>query len=1597
MKNPSHISTLRVMGRPLLLLLVFLLNTPAWADDITLEQAFQIASQFSESPQTQQLAKRRGMAQKAKPTLAYAMRSRVADKDNVYVINLGNDQGFVIVAGETGADGEVLGYCDHGSFAYDTAPIQLQSLLDNYSAGIDSLRRNPSLAKKPQLKGKVVDIGSVIVGPLLTTTWNQWGPYNMYCPEGCPAGCYPVALAQLMNYWKWPKQSQGYLNTIGEFHGEDFSGHVYDWDNMIDNYSIDYLERKQYTAEQANAVAYLMADIGKAFNTVYSPEGSGTPFSVDALVSNFGYEADYYFREADEAKKLTGYMKSDLDDLRPVLYSGKSGGVYHAMVCDGYTSNDFFHFNYGWGGEADGYYKNASVGYYNDASIYQCIRPYDAQRKVIDGIEYGLMPDGTADVWNYTLGSFGMNNGTVHIPSFVTYNGKDYAVTRIRQMAFYRKGNFDKLVVGDNLKMVDPASFFYTHIDTLVLGDKMEVVPDDAFGYTYIKHLTIGKNIKRIGKRAFYYCTLSTVDCKSPAFEVDEEAFAITSPWNGEWFGHITKLGRKAFYAAKINLTDFKKNQFTNLEVIGDSALMLGSFGGTPKAWFTPKLREIAPSAFDGWPNNSFIEMGEDNPYFTVHGHPITSNVYNKNMTSAIALIGNPNNNFPETVVRLEPRCFRPKCTLNRIPRTVVEMVDAFKDFPGFEDDLYCMPVTPPLLTDESFSEAMLKDMKYTTLHVPHGTEELYRKAPGWRLFTDIVGDQEFNPVPAQGREYQLVIHRSGEEQTKICIPLSKIKDMRVDETDGNKDLVIKRTGKDDVVADIATIDSITYRPGFIFGNAEIFDLNDSTLSAKAQKCDVKFDPTVIDEDVQLCVRYAALTPKVTDKTLRGFALDLSLSNDIHQLSGTVDITVPMETEEGEKMHAAYYNEDTGEWEPVFFRYDEDNGKVVITSDHLSTFSIFTTPSDVEFTRDAIMELYYEVCPELYSLNEAMKILLDIVSSDDPDKQMINEFKDEMSFWQSVGLDGFYNLVVSVTDPLLNFKPEAIDNAVTYMGYLGTAISIVNVAGADIKGDDIGVASGTLSTILNYSTGQMAAAIGTPIMSAAMGCVAFIGIVLNKFGTLVQDYKFDFIRRAYRYYYSMQGYHDLFNWTKFFDGNPNLDLESEKFPHRQYRTCKDWYDYFYPAFAEGKMNEEEIDKFIKQSVRRYCDRFWEESGVCQEMAYEQVETKWNIRPSFPTDLESERKKISEEYYADLMTGELVSVITAIKRNIMVQANKRYIKAAKDVSNMMNTKIGLRFIDSGWKEGEKSKYAGWKVAFTEIPSTLKDQELWKKTINERGHAGIGYFTEYSLVQNRMKTQITLYNEEDVEQKTYEFQIPENTGKIILDFDIEKGGKEIEAPRLNGLQLTYDPDYLQGTAYLSGKNDKERGDSPDEYPVIFMPDGQFFRNVRMQKEIEKFFKKHDFINVDKAGNIQIGDDIVGKFDGDKGTGKFTINTTNPFTETTLDKWLKEINDATNTGGIQNMVILHGIFNGTIKHKIDCEFTLTRTGEEGEYLVSYTGTGTYQVDANVVEEVVNLTRGEMMGVFIPGDPISADDVTISPWSGEGKVTLNYSTKIK
>ena len=97
------------MKKLFLLLTAFLSATMMFADDVTLEQALQTARQFAKYEAAKQPQARRALAT-SNPQLAYSEKSKIVGKDNVYVINFGNDQGFVVVSGESGTSDEILGY-----------------------------------------------------------------------------------------------------------------------------------------------------------------------------------------------------------------------------------------------------------------------------------------------------------------------------------------------------------------------------------------------------------------------------------------------------------------------------------------------------------------------------------------------------------------------------------------------------------------------------------------------------------------------------------------------------------------------------------------------------------------------------------------------------------------------------------------------------------------------------------------------------------------------------------------------------------------------------------------------------------------------------------------------------------------------------------------------------------------------------------------------------------------------------------------------------------------------------------------------------------------------------------------------------------------------------------------------------------------------------------------------------------------------------------------------------------------------------------------------------------------------------------------------
>lgn len=340
-----------------LLLLTLLCALPAHAQQMSPEQARDIAARFFADHTTRNDAAPRQKARKdTAPRLAYTSQS--AGEADYYVFQRDADgHGFVIVgAHEADQADAVIGYVSEGVFDMAQIPPSLIGYLDDYQRGGVSRRRYN--AAQPWAN----------IDPLIATKWNQGAPFNAAIPvldtAGTPffTGCVATATAQIMKYYHHPQQGSGSHTytfayddstngyTIGDI-SVDFSTTHYDWDNMLDDYNAAYSDAS------AEAVATLMYHVGAAGSSCYGTDmtGGSDRLTATALYRNFGYdksvqraERKYY---TDEAWARLVY--SELAAQRPVLYIGASTEVGHAFVCDGY-SDGLFHINWGWGGYCDG-------------------------------------------------------------------------------------------------------------------------------------------------------------------------------------------------------------------------------------------------------------------------------------------------------------------------------------------------------------------------------------------------------------------------------------------------------------------------------------------------------------------------------------------------------------------------------------------------------------------------------------------------------------------------------------------------------------------------------------------------------------------------------------------------------------------------------------------------------------------------------------------------------------------------------------------------------------------------------------------------------------------------------------------------------------------------------------------------------------------------------------------------------------------------------------------------------------------------------------------------------------------------------------------
>lgn len=440
-----------------MLFMLLIAFSTMFAERISHEEAALIANNFM-NPATETTIRKA-------PTKKMVLKKAPAQQENqFYVYENTNGEGWVMVAGNDAAH-PIIGFSETGKFSFEGLPVNLQKWLSGYNKELKSAQELGLVAgeevaaewKALRSGNKMPKAGSVVVAPLIKTIWDQDEPFNLLCPgtgtwgedsNKAASGCVATAMSQVMNYWQWPVSGTGshsyqplldiyndwgyYQETIEYYKGQlsaDFEHTVYDWDNMKDSY------KSSYTTAEGNAVATLMFHCGVALEMQYGDyahDGSGawtidydgywsgqnTPCVETVLPKYFKYKSTLKglskdkMTQQNDGVNMAGHtdaewkalIKEELDNKRPIMYDGSGTYGGHSFILDGYRSDDYYHFNWGWSGEDDGYFKLTSLAPGDNGGIGGGGYDFSSSQCMIIGIEPDkpLSDDETSLKYNLT-------------------------------------------------------------------------------------------------------------------------------------------------------------------------------------------------------------------------------------------------------------------------------------------------------------------------------------------------------------------------------------------------------------------------------------------------------------------------------------------------------------------------------------------------------------------------------------------------------------------------------------------------------------------------------------------------------------------------------------------------------------------------------------------------------------------------------------------------------------------------------------------------------------------------------------------------------------------------------------------------------------------------------------------------------------------------------------------------------------------------------------------------------------------------------------------------------------------------------------------
>ena len=338
--------------------LALILSLPTWANHVSTETAQKVAKTF--------------LSNNGAKADTLTDLSKAIGFPNLYIFSA--NEGFLILASDDCVQ-PILGYSLTGKLTAENMPPNVREWLQYYNDEIQYAIENQLRATTKTIQlwndltaGKPnVAKATIVVDALVETQWGQKKGYNDLCPydfnagELTVTGCVATATAQILRYWQYPSHGVGSHSYTPSTHPEygiqsvNFASATYDWAEMpLYSSTTEVAELMYHCGVSVNMDYNISANGGSvAYNNTISP----------ALINYFHYKtsACLKYKSSYNHNNWISLIKSELNAARPVEYIGFGNGEGHAFICDGYDNSNYFHFNWGWYGNYDGYYTLTSL------------------------------------------------------------------------------------------------------------------------------------------------------------------------------------------------------------------------------------------------------------------------------------------------------------------------------------------------------------------------------------------------------------------------------------------------------------------------------------------------------------------------------------------------------------------------------------------------------------------------------------------------------------------------------------------------------------------------------------------------------------------------------------------------------------------------------------------------------------------------------------------------------------------------------------------------------------------------------------------------------------------------------------------------------------------------------------------------------------------------------------------------------------------------------------------------------------------------------------------------------------------------------------